>query len=83
LVICVAGHAGQAHDAAQQVALQQQLVNLRVMPGFLNRGRLEIALVAAGFVLVFGPAATAFVAPNQFNGALGAKMLRVNHLPKR
>lgn len=58
----VARHTRQAHDAAQRIAFQQQPVDLRVLPRFLDGGGLEIALMSAGFALVLGPPATNAVA---------------------
>lgn len=75
----VARYARQAHDAVQRIAFQQPLVDLRILPRFLDRGGLEIALMSAGFALVFRPPATSVVAANLFTGALGVDMLRLNH----
>ena len=75
-------HARQPHDAAQRHALKQQLVHLGILPRFLDGRGLEIALVAAGFTLVFSPSATIAVTPNLLTGALGAYMLGVNQCPR-
>lgn len=67
------------HDVALGVALNQQLLHLRVAGGSLGRGRYQAGLVATDFLLVLGVVLAAAIAANLVAVAGGALMLRINH----
>ena len=75
----VARHARSASDAAEGVALGQQLVDLGVLPGLFHGSGLEIVLLAARFELILGPPAAVAITSNLLTGALGAIMLGKDH----